>query len=300
MFYVNVSDTTFFLLHVQPSHLDQLAHEIRLLCALLETFACFSSVSNFPLFITLHLTTQEPRLPLQLPKPKPPLRTLIRPCTLHLIPLLTPAAPAITRKSIVLQLPRPQLSLVDHITVRNCDLFTNLDVSHSMDDLLANRRVPAEGRIRIASMVEARGVREDRGAVVQLHAVDLEDGDQTGFLADACVVLFADALALARLDALVDARGPDLGVLAVAGVQGEVLRLLLRGEFVEGGLDIGREVAGDGDDEERAVSEDAGPKLDGGCGDAAVAFVREGADGIVWVGWVRAPRYTALLSHMRI
>ncbi|KAH3913392.1 hypothetical protein HBH56_102460 [Parastagonospora nodorum] len=213
MFYVNVSDTMFFLLHVQPSHLDQLAHEIRLLSG-------------------------------------------------------------------------------NHTQIHSASTPTSATV--------ARGSYHTEGRIRIASMVEARGVREDRGAVVQLHAVDLEDGDQTGFLADACVVLFADALALARLDALVDARGPDLGVLAVAGVQGEVLRLLLRGEFVEGGLDIGREVAGDGDDEERAVSEDAGPKLDGGCGDAAVAFVREGADGIVWVGWVRAPRYTALLSHMRI
>lgn len=85
-----------------------------------------------------------------------------------------------------------------------------------MNDLLANRRVPAKRRVRIARVVEARGVQEYRSPVVQLHAVDLEDGDQAGGLADTCFVLFADALALARLDALVDVRGPDLGILAVA------------------------------------------------------------------------------------
>jgi hypothetical protein len=168
-----------------------------------------------------------------------------------------------------------------------------------MNDLLANRCVPAERRIRIARVVEARGVREYRGAVVQLHAIDLEDGDQAGFIADACIVLFADALALARLDALVDARGPDFGILAVAGVQGEVLRLLLRGEFVEGGLYVRREVAGDGDDEERAVSEDTGSELDGGCGDAAVASVWEGADGVVWVGWVCQCAVVEVVSRIR-
>jgi len=153
-----------------------------------------------------------------------------------------------------------------------------------MNDLLADRRVPAECRIRVARVVEARGVREDRSPVVQLHAVDLEDGDQAGGLADACFMLFAYALMLARLDALVDARRPDLGVLAVARVQGEVLRLLLGGELVEGGLDVRREVAGDGHDEEGGVGEDARSELDGDGRDAAVAFVRKGADGVVWVG----------------
>lgn len=69
-------------------------------------------------------------------------------------------------------------------------------------------------------------------------------------------------------------------------MQGEVLRLLLGSEFVEGGLDVRREVAGNGDDEEWGVGEDAGSELDGGGRDAAVAFFREGADGVVWVGWV--------------
>lgn len=59
--------------------------------------------------------------------------------------------------------------------------------------------------------------------------------------------------------------------------------LLGGGEERKGGGDIGGEVVGHGDGEKGRVGEDAGAALEGGFGDAAVAFGRDGEDGVVGV-----------------
>lgn len=90
----------------------------------------------------------------------------------------------------MLQLPRPQPLLMLHIAVTQRDLLALLDVAHSMDSLLSEIRVPAEARIRVTSVVEARGVRKHSCTGVHLHTVCLEDGYQRCRGASARGVLF--------------------------------------------------------------------------------------------------------------
>jgi hypothetical protein len=98
-------------------------------------------------------------------------------------------------------------------------------------------------------------------------------------------VLLLNALAFVLINALVDPGRPVLGVLPVTRMEGEVVGLIRGGELLELGRDVGGEVGGDGDDEERRIGEDPSAALDRSGGNTAVTFGGDGADGVVGVGW---------------
>jgi hypothetical protein len=185
----------------------------------------------------------------------------------------------------MIELPRPQRLVLRHITVRKRDFFTSPNVVDDMYRLLPDRRVPRKVRIRVAGVVEARGVREDGGTSTHLHAVRLEDADEGNVRCHAGFVLLDYALELAAVDGFVNAGGPFTLVLAVGGSQAKVEVPLSGAEILGRFLDVGFEIVRDGNDEERVVGEDAGAALEVLEGEAAVAFGGDGADLVEWVPW---------------
>lgn len=80
-----------------------------------------------------------------------------------------------------------------------------------------------------------------------------------------------------------DAAGPAFGILAVAGVESGVLRLLIWRQLCKRFLNVGEHVVGDGDDEERGVGEDAGAAREVAQCEAAVTFSGDCTNGVVWI-----------------
>ena len=80
-----------------------------------------------------------------------------------------------------------------------------------------------------------------------------------------------------------DAAGPAFGILAMAGVESVVLRLLVWRQLCKRFLNVGQYVVSDGDDEERGVGKDAGAAGEVAQCEAAVTFGGDCADGIVWI-----------------
>jgi hypothetical protein len=141
---------------------------------------------------------------------------------------------------------------------------------HDMDVLSTGGRIERKTCIRVTRMIEPTRVREYSSTSIHLHAIRLENADQTRFFA-------------CPRDGFVDAAGPAFGILAMAGVESVVLRLLVWRQLCKRFLNVGEHVVGDGDDEERGVGEDAGAAGEVAQCEAAVTFVGDCADGIVWI-----------------
>ena len=94
---------------------------------------------------------------------------------------------------------------------------------HDMYVLSTGRRIERKTCIRITRMIEPTRAREYSSTSIHLHAIRLENADQTRFLACPRGVLLLDSRAFLWEDGFVDAAGPAFGILAVAGVESVVL-----------------------------------------------------------------------------
>ena len=152
-----------------------------------------------------------------------------------------------------------------------------------MDVLSTSGRIERKTCILITRMIEPTRVREYSSTSIYLHAIRLEDADQTRVLACPRGVLLLDSRAFFWEDGFVDAAGPAFGILAMAGVESVVLRLLVWRQLCKRFLNVGQYVVSDGDDEERGVGKDAGAAAEVAQCEAAVTFGGDCADGIVWI-----------------